>query len=277
MTPLEIGVCGWSLGLTGDDAIVETIRSELGLNVCQWGYDADHDIDPASSERTLSRLKESGIKISLAFVGFPGEDYSTISSCRQTVGFVDPERLNERLAKVIRVRDFVADLGVDKIGVHVGFLPHDSSDQTRTRMVDAVRRVADALADTQATLCMETGQEPADLLLGFLNDVNRSNVKINMDPANMLLYGSGDPIQAVETLRDHIVSCHCKDAIASGAPGEEWGEETPLGDGDVNVARFVSKLKAIGYEGPLIVECEEGDDRIGDIRYGVEYLESMLG
>ena len=92
----------------------------------------------------------------------------------------------------------------------------------------------------------------------------------------MVLYGAGEPVEAVDLLRDRIAHCHMKDATWSSQPGKTWGQEVPLGDGDADIPRVVSRLRAVGYRGPLVIEREAGNNRLGDIRYGAELLESLL-
>ncbi|MCA9238874.1 MAG: sugar phosphate isomerase/epimerase, partial [Planctomycetales bacterium] len=76
------------------------------------------------------------------------------------------------------------------------------------------------------------------------------------DPANMILYGSGEPIEAVQKLGKFIRSVHCKDACWSDQPGVTWGRETPLGEGQVDFAGLLQTLDEIGYDGPLTFERE---------------------
>ena len=104
--------------------------------------------------------------------------------------------------------------------------------------------------------CLETGQDSAQTLLHFFQDTNRPNLRINFDPANMILYGVGEPRPAIEELGPFIRSVHCKDAKWSDQPGITWGQEVPLGDGDVDIAAYVAALDRIGYEGPLTIERE---------------------
>ena len=110
------------------------------------------------------------------------------------------------------------------------------------RIVDRVREVADILGKQGVTLVMETGQEPVAELLEFLHDLKATNVAINFDPANMILYGAGDPIEAIKTLGKNIQHVHVKDATASAKPGEEWGEEVAFGTGQVGPQRFIEAL-----------------------------------
>jgi sugar phosphate isomerase/epimerase len=109
-------------------------------------------------------------------------------------------------------------------------------------------------------LHLETGQEPADALVEFIGDVERGNLFINFDPANMILYGSGEPIEALQKVGPWVRSVHCKDARWAARPGEEWGAEVPLGAGDVGMERYLRTLDAIGYAGPLTIEREIPQD-----------------
>jgi len=118
----------------------------------------------------------------------------------------------------------------------------------------------------------ETGQEDASELLQFLNDTNCRNVGVNFDPANMILYGAGDPIDAIEILDRHIQHVHVKDAVPSAKPRVDWGKEVPFGAGEVGPEVFLDALDEIGYEGSLCIEREVGDDRIGAIKAGIQAL-----
>ncbi|MGH9674953.1 MAG: sugar phosphate isomerase/epimerase family protein, partial [Bryobacteraceae bacterium] len=140
---------------------------------------------------------------------------------------------------------------------------------------EMVRRVCDHAAGHNQTFALETGQEPAHVLLEFLKDCGRSNLKINFDPANMILYGTGDPIEALGILASEVVSVHAKDGDwpPKGVDGA-LGTEKPLGQGSVGMERFVAKLKEIGYRNPMNIEREVEDhsQRRADIRMGVQLL-----
>jgi sugar phosphate isomerase/epimerase len=118
------------------------------------------------------------------------------------------------------------------------------------------REICDHCRARGQNLHLETGQEPADALLQFIADVNRDNLFINFDPANMIMYGSGDPIEALRKVGRYVRSIHCKDAKWAAAPGREWGAEMPLGEGDVGFEPFLRTLAELGYEGPLTIERE---------------------
>jgi sugar phosphate isomerase/epimerase len=163
------------------------------------------------------------------------------------------------------------DLGLTTITTHVGFVP-PPGDARYQSIVSRIRELAGAFAEYGIDLLMETGQEPAGELLHFLKDLNAPNVHINFDPANMILYGAGDPIEAIKILGPHIRHVHVKDGTASNKPGVEWGAEVPFGTGQVGAKPFLSALEAINYAGPLAIEREAGKDRMGDVKIAIEAL-----
>ena len=122
------------------------------------------------------------------------------------------------------------------------------------------------LPNTGVELILETGQETADDLAGML--VNLPGVYVNLDPANMILYGKGDPVKAVKTLAPWIRHIHIKDANYAKVPGT-WGEEVEWTRGQVNADAFIAALQEIGFDGCLAVEREAGNDRSGAIARAV--------
>ncbi|HWC90290.1 MAG TPA: TIM barrel protein, partial [Pirellulales bacterium] len=82
------------------------------------------------------------------------------------------------------------------------------------------------------------------------------NLFVNFDPANMILYGSGEPIAALKRIGNYVRSVHCKDGRWAAHPGQEWGTEVPLGQGDVGFENYLRTLDEIGYHGPLTIERE---------------------
>ena len=197
-----------------------------------------------------------------------------MDAVRDTVGLLPEALLPERMARTKLFADFAANLGVPILTTHIGVMPEDPADPGRRRLVDAVQEIAEYLAPKGMRFAMETGQETGPAMEEFLVAVGRDNVGVNFDPANMILYGTGDPLEALEALRHHVFHVHCKDGEWPTAPGQ-LGTEVPLGTGAVGIERYVGKLKEIGYAGPLVIEREAGDDRIGDITRAKELLERL--
>jgi sugar phosphate isomerase/epimerase len=159
---------------------------------------------------------------------------------------------------------------------HAGFVPekHDSDYQP---FLATLQKAADISHERGVTIALETGQESSDQLLSFAADLARPNVRINFDPANLLLYDRDEPLPALKKLGHLVQSVHVKDAKRPAKPGD-WGIEMPLGQGDVNIAAFVKTLKEIGYQGPLCIERCVSDQAVAikDVAYGIEVLRAAL-
>jgi sugar phosphate isomerase/epimerase len=233
---------------------------------------------PGRAAEFNKRLADFGIQITCVFAGFEGESYADIPTVKRTVGLMPRETRATRTAELKSIADFTRELKVDVVGIHLGFVPHDKSDPEYREMLEIARDVCDHCKRNGQALHLETGQEPVDVLIEFLDDVDRDNLFVNFDPANMILYGAGEPIPALEKLGSRVRSIHCKDATWSERPGETWGREVPLGAGDVNMDAFLKTLKKIGYEGPLTIEREipqEPERQKAEIGRAIELLERL--
>jgi sugar phosphate isomerase/epimerase len=273
---MEIGVMFW-----GGGEAAATIRDQkaLGVRCGQIGAPGDWDLKAAAGDWKRA-LDSEGFTVVTVFAAYNGESYADIPTVKRTVGFIPAATRAERLARTLAVSDFAAALEVPGIATHIGFVPEDTRDPDYLAVLGMVRQVCDHAARNGQTFALETGQEMADTLLDFFLDVNRDNLRINFDPANMILYGTGDPIAALDTLRQHVVTVHCKDGDwpPKGVAGA-LGTERPLGQGAVGMERFIAKLKQIGYKGPLSIEREVHDkeERARDIRSAVALLQKLVG
>ena len=232
------------------------VARDLGVRTIHLHTPHASSRTPERAAEFNKRLADFGITITCVFAGFEGESYADIPTVVRTVGLTPRETRAARTTELKSIADFARELKVNVVGMHLGFVPHDKSDPEYREMVGITRTVCDHCKSNGQALNLETGQEPVDVLIQFLNDVERDNIFVNFDPANMILYGAGEPIPALEKLGSRVHSIHCKDATWSDKPGETWGRETPLGEGDVNMDAFVKTLKKIGYEGPLTIERE---------------------
>lgn len=257
----DIGVCSWSL--TRDERELPRLCRDLGLSHVQLALGPL--LGRPTPRQAIDELRQAGLTITAGMMGFVGEDYSSIARIRLTGGFVPGDTWEARRAAMLAAAQLAADTGIAAVSTHVGFLP-SSSQETYTPMLGRLRGLATEMAALGVELLLETGQEAASALLQFLNDLNCRNVHVNFDPANMLLYGVGDPIEAIPVLGRHIRHVHLKDAIMSEQPGIHWGREMPVGQGHVRWPQFVAALRAAGYAGPLVVECEAGADRLSAVR-----------
>ena len=270
----DIGVCSWSLQPKSMEELLGQVR-RLGLEHIQLGFQWIQQMDDATRASALSQLSASGVKLTGGMMSFAGEDYTTIASIRRTGGYVPDATWDERRERSMNALELCKELGIKTVGTHIGFVPL-SNDPGYEKIVERVREIAEPFAQAGVDLLMETGQEAAHELLQFLNDVRSRNVAINFDPANMILYGAGDPIEAIRTLGRHIRHVHVKDATSSDQPGVKWGSEVPFGQGEVRPGEFVAALDGVGYSGALVIEREGGDDRFGDVKLAIESLRNAV-
>jgi sugar phosphate isomerase/epimerase len=268
----QIGVCSWSLQVTSVPELVRLHR-RLGSDlVVQIACGDPHHASWVEGDSLPAAVRASGLRLSGAMLGFPGEDYTTPQTIQATGGFGPVALRPERLDRLRWALDRTKSLGLSDLMLHAGYLPEPKSPD-RKPFLDTLAKAGDLATAAGVTLAFETGQETADLLRRTLDDLRCPNLKVNFDPANMLLYDMSDPLRAVEILGPDIRSVHAKDARRPKVPGT-WGEEVPLGQGEVNVREWVRTLWRVGYRGPLCVEREVGDQeqRVADITHGIAYL-----
>lgn len=273
--PLAIGVCSWSLQVKSIPELKQFLN-RLGIDVVQIACGDPHHASWDEGEAMPAAALAAGFQMSGTMLGFPGEDYTSPQTIERTGGFGDPATRAERLDRFRWALQRTTELGLKDIMLHAGFLP-DVRDPLRKAFLDTLAQVADLAARVGITVAFETGQETAKLLRRTLDDLNCPNLKVNFDPANMLLYDMDDPLEAIELLAPDIRSVHMKDANRPTVKGT-WGEEVPLGKGQTNTKAFVQALQRVGYRGPLCIEREAGtqEQRYRDIEHGVQFLRECL-
>jgi len=270
----RVGVCSWSLQPTDPDHLIQQVRA-TGLNCVQCA------IDPARTAPEVwgdlpARCQAAGLAVVSGMFGTVGEDYSTLDSIRRTGGIV-PDATWEENARAIQAdADWAGRWGLRLVTFHAGFVPHEPGTPVYERLLDRVRQVADWFATRGIAVALETGQETAESLQAFLRDLDRPNLGINFDPANMILYDKGDPIAALRVLSPWIKQCHVKDAVRTRVPGS-WGEEVAAGAGQVDWRLFFQTLEELGFRGDLMIEREAGNQRGADIRAARQLVLAQLG
>jgi L-ribulose-5-phosphate 3-epimerase len=273
---LEIGLMFWA----APDAR-ETLRrvKSFGLRAGQLGFPGDLPLEGAA-ERWDEALTAEHFTAVAAVCSYTGENYADVPTVQTTVGLVPKGTRAERVARTKAVSDVARGLAIESVACHIGFVPEDPEEALYAEVRDVARDICDHCGENGQSFTLETGQEPARVLLRFIEDVDRPNLKINFDPANMILYGTGDPIEALDVLAKRVLSVHCKDG--DWPPRDEplaLGKERPLGEGSVDMPRFLAKLKEIGYRGVLTIEREGVDEerQAGDIRKAIALLKKLKG
>lgn len=254
----RMAVCTWSL--QNDPARVAAVMQTSGLKSLH--------LDVGAYDVFSGLIESNEWEISAMMVNFPQEDYSTLESIRVTGGIVPDSHWPENRRRALDAIGLTGELAVSFLTTHVGFIETQEVD-AHAVFTERLIELADAAAAAGIMLLLETGQETSSELKHVLESMNHPALGVNFDPANMILYGKGDPIEAVEVLAPWIRHVHLKDAIPSKMEGE-WGTEVPWGDGAVGTEAFLKKLDAIGYTGQVAVEREAGDCREADIVAAVE-------
>lgn len=275
LEPLAVGVCSWSLQVTSIPEL-KNFLDQLGVDVVQIACGDPHHASWVEGDDMPAAARAAGFRMSGAMLGFPGEDYTTPATIQKTGGFGDPATRPERLERLRWALDRTRELGLNDLMLHAGFIP-EPGNPDRKAFLDTLAKASDFAKAKDVVIAFETGQETADLLRLTLDDLRCPNLKVNFDPANVLLYDMGDPLRAVEILAPDIRSVHVKDAIRTKAPGT-WGEEVPLGKGEVDIAAFLTTLQKVGYRGPLCIEREVGDQqaRYRDIAHGIQFVRERI-
>ena len=255
----------WPIGVfTSVDAglgVHMEVAQELGIPTVHLHAPHPENRTEAAARAYLEIASAAGITVTTVFSGFAGETYESIQRTAETVGLV-PEALREQRAAEFRsTSDFAKFIGCNIVALHIGFVPGRETD-SYSNLISVTQDLLDYVKSNGQNLHLETGQESADHLLEFIADVGRDNLFINFDPANMILYGTGDPIEALEKVGHLVRSVHCKDATwaPEDVRGTAWGAEVPLGDGDVGMETYLRTLLKIGYDGPLTIEREIPED-----------------
>ena len=208
-------------------------------------------------------------------------------------GFEEADGNVIRIEKTKRIIDLAAEFGTNAVTTHIGVIPDDKSNPRYQVMLDALTECGIYAKEKGVTLAIETGPEKAATLLAFLKDT-KGGVGVNLDPANFTMVTGQDAVEAVYMLKDYIVHTHAKDGImldpnqkaedvyhAFAIGGVDalnacrGFEEVPLGEGQVDWARYLEALHDIGYTGFLTIERECGEDPRGDIIKAVDFLKSF--
>jgi sugar phosphate isomerase/epimerase len=283
---MEVGLMFW--GERNPEKTIGAVKS-LGMNCGHLGF-AGHVPLEGVAEKWKAAADSQNFVVTSIWAAFEGESYADIPTVQRTVGFIPESTRAPREERSKKIIDTGAAMGIPIFACHIGFVPEDGNSPDFLAVRDIVRRLCDHAARHGMTFALETGQETARAMMHFIDEVKRDNLKINFDPANMILYGTAEPIGALEVMAPCVVSVHCKDGNwpPQGVAGA-LGTETPLGEGAVGMDRFVAKLKEIGYRGPLTIEREvsldqdmddrhkEGLSHLDDIRSAVKLLERLRG
>lgn len=257
------------------DGRLQTL-SDLGFTTCQlkcWDMSVYTD---ETAEAVLKSLAIHNIRVSTVWCGWTGPAVWNFYEGPTTLGLV-PEVYREMRVRELKMgSDFAKKLGVDQIATHAGFIPEDPNAEQYPKIIAALREVAEHCASNGQFFLFETGQETPVTLLRAIQDIGTDNLGINLDPANFILYGKANPVDALGTIGRYVRDVHAKDGCYP-TDGRSLGLETPLGDGQVDFKALIRGLRALGYDGAITVEREiSGEKQLEDIIKAKRLLEKWM-
>lgn len=270
---MQIGVIN---SLTKDGKCFDHVQ-HFGLRVCQL---VSWDMSLATRQIAETVKKESrrtGVRVCAMWAGVPGPAEWNFVKGPSTLGLVPEEFRAVRVKALKKWADFAEAIGTKAIITHCGFIPENPNDPQFAGVVKAIRDVASYCKKKKLEFWFETGQETPVTLLRTIERVGTGNMGINLDPANLILYGKGNPIDSLEVFGKYVKNVHVKDGFYP-TTGDNLGTEAKVGQGKVKFPEFMKKLIEIGFKGELIIEREiSGDQQIKDIGDTIKYLKKYKG
>jgi len=249
----------------------------LGFSGCQiqsWYPELFTD-EQADNIRRL--LGERGITLSTFWCGWSGPRVWNFYEGQTTLGLIPAEYRAQRVAELKRGAEFAARIGTSQMATHAGFLPEDPNSQLYADVVAALREVAGHAKDCGVKFLFETGQETPVTLRRVIEDIGTGNLGVNYDPANLVLYGKANPIDALSCIGEYICDLHAKDGCYP-TDGRSLGKQMRLGEGAVDFPALIGYLKGRGYDGAITIEREiSGEQQITDILDAKKFLEELWG
>lgn len=272
---MKIGVCVQFDGIDGMAKKFENLKAE-GFDNCQlisWKPELWSD---ENSEIIKKLTEENGITISAFWCGWEGPCVWNFYDGQITLGLVPPEYRTMRIKNLCDGADFAHRLGVKNVVSHMGFIPENPNDPQFAPFCVAVRQVAEHLKKNGQNLLFETGQETPVTMLRCFEKVGMDNLGVNLDTANVILYGKANPVDALDVFGKYVMNIHAKDGLYP-TNGHDLGNEVRIGDGKVDFKALFKKLHELGYDSYVTIEREiEGEQQISDIRHAKKYLGDII-
>ena len=227
-------------------------------------------------EALTAACKALDIRVSTFWAGYTGPATWNFIEGPTTIGLVPEQYRAQRTAELKQAATWAAKFNLPSITTHVGFLPEDPNDKLYTGTVDALKEVVVHCGELGIDFLFETGQETPVTLLRTIEHIGMDNAGINLDTANVILYGKGNPVDSLDVFGKYVKDLHIKDGFFPTC-GDELGKQVPLGEGKVDFKAVVAGLKELGYTGPLTIECECGgsDQQDAIIQSAIDMLEPL--
>jgi sugar phosphate isomerase/epimerase len=269
--PMRLGLF---VGIEKDPAAALAKVHDLGFPTCQVAVE---EFSPAIETGLRNAMQKYGIEVTALDSLGPGPHVWDFYQGPLTIGLVPRQYRRQRIDHFKKASDFAKKLGIPAFHTHNGFIPENPNDPVYRETVEAIREVASYCKTNGQMVLYETGQESPTTLLRTIQDVGVDNQFVNLDTANLILYGNGNPVDALDVIGKLVRGVHAKDGLFPTDP-KELGKEVPIGQGKVDFPKLIQRLKELGYTGAITIEREiSGPKQVEDIKRSKAYLEKLIG
>lgn len=251
--------------------------TEFGMNSCQLVCWERELLTEKTAEQVKNAMEKYGVTITAFWCGWEGPRDWNFYDGQLTLGLIPEAYRFRRMEMLMEGSDFASLLHITDLVTHAGYMPENPYDPIYPAVLVCLKQIARKCRENGQYFLFETGQETPVTLLRVIQDMETDNVGINLDPANLIMYGKANPVDALEVFGNYVRGVHGKDGCYP-TNGRELGPEVPLGEGKVDFPRLIARLKATGYDGDITIEREiTGEEQSQDILRGKMYLERLIG
>lgn len=273
--PFDLGVIVSLSESSSAREVFERVRT-LGLATCQLAIWTESRLNDETAQDVKEAMRQTGVEITTLWVGWPGPAVWNFTEGPVTLGLVPLTYREMRLRCLMKGAEIAKKLGVPSITTHVGFIPENPTDPVYPEFISAMRYLASHCHRLGVEFWFETGQETPVTLLRAIQDIGTPNLGINLDPANLILYGKGNPVDALDVFGRYVRGVHVKDGVYP-TDGRSLGKERPVGEGRVDFPALIRKLKDLNFQGALTIEREiSGEQQTRDILKAIDYLKKLI-
>lgn len=268
----RLGVVTNVVGKSTPETGIKAVH-DLGLPTCQVHVG---DAPPSLAAPLKEALAKYNVEATAVMTLGPGRMVWDFYHGPQTIGLVPPDTRAARIDALKRASDLGKACGIGAVHTHCGFIPENPNDPLYPQAVEAIRDVTNHCRANGQLFLMETGQETPITMLRAIEDVALDNLAVNLDMANLILYGMGDPVAALDVIGKHVRGTHAKDGLYPTDP-KKLGKEVAIGQGRVNFPEVFRRLHDLNYTGPITIEREiSGPQQQADIRASMRFLQHLI-
>lgn len=271
--PMELGVLS---SFTEDGSNPFDVIARYGVATTQLNNWDMSKWTRENAEKVKRDLKSSGVRLAALWTGYSGTVIWDLIDGPDTMGLIPEYTRKKRIADLKAGADFAAMVGAPAIITHCGFIPETPKCHLYMEVLDALGEIAEYCQKLGLEFWFETGQETPVTLLRTIEDIGLPNLGINLDTANIILYGKGNPVDALDVFGKYVRNLHIKDGVYP-QNGHKLGHETPIGQGKVDFEKVITKLHELGFTGELVVEREiTGEQQAKDIMTALDYIGKLV-